>query len=65
MSRPVLLGNVRSRLVTLLAQRTPLYEQVADVVVDTDGRGLPDIVADAVTGLARLGPRAPAPEGAS
>lgn len=34
--RPLLLGNVRSRLVTLLRERTPLYEQCATLVVDTD-----------------------------
>lgn len=34
--RPLLLGNVRSRLVTLLKERTPLYEEAATMVVDTD-----------------------------
>lgn len=36
--RPLLLGNVRSRVKALLDERTPVYEQVATVVVDTDGR---------------------------
>lgn len=35
-SRPLLLGNVRSRIKVLLDQRSPLYESVADHVVDTD-----------------------------
>ncbi|MBZ5733831.1 shikimate kinase [Nocardioides sp. TRM66260-LWL] len=46
-SRPLLLGNVRGRIKQLLDERTPVYEAVATVVVDTDGR-TPDAVADAV-----------------
>jgi shikimate kinase len=46
-SRPLLLGNVRGTLKTLLDARTPVYEAVADASVDTDGRS-PDEVADLV-----------------
>lgn len=46
-SRPLLLGNVRGTLMTLLNERTPLYEEVATWTVDTDGRTA-DEVADAV-----------------
>jgi shikimate kinase len=46
-ARPLLLGNVRGTMKTLLDERTPVYESVARVVVDTDGR-TPDEVADAV-----------------
>jgi shikimate kinase len=46
-SRPLLLGNVRGTMKTLLDERTPVYESVAVAVVDTDGR-TPDEVADAV-----------------
>jgi len=53
-SRPVLLGNVRARLVALLAERTPLYEEVATLVVDTDGREVDDIATEVVD---RLGVR--------
>lgn len=42
--RPLLLGNVRSRIKTLLDERTAVYEEVATHVVDTDGR-TPDEVA--------------------
>lgn len=35
--RPLLLGNLRSRVKQLLEERTPIYEQVATLVVDTDG----------------------------
>ena len=49
-ARPLLLGNVRGRLVKLLAERAPLYAEVATVTVDTDG--LPaDEVADRVAAL--------------
>jgi shikimate kinase len=37
-SRPLLLGNVRGQLHALLAQRRPLYEEVADWTVATDDR---------------------------
>ena len=45
--RPLLLGNVRSRVKVLLDERTPIYREVADVVVETDGRTAPE-VADEV-----------------
>jgi shikimate kinase len=46
-SRPLLLGNVRSRVKQLLDERTPIYESVATVRIPTDGR-TPEQVADAV-----------------
>ncbi len=42
--RPMLLGNVRSRVKTLLDERTPIYESVATHAVETDDR-TPDEVA--------------------
>ena len=42
-SRPLLLGNVRSRIKALLDERTPVYESVADIVVDTDERSAQDV----------------------
>ncbi len=42
-SRPLLLGNVRSRIKALLDERTPIYESVADLVVDTDQRSAEDV----------------------
>jgi shikimate kinase len=35
-ARPLLLGNVRRRLLKLLNERAPLYSEVATEVVDTD-----------------------------
>jgi shikimate kinase len=45
--RPLLLGNVRSRVKALLDERAPLYRALAVAVVDTDGKS-PDQVADEV-----------------
>lgn len=45
--RPVLLGNVRGRLATLVAERSPLYAEVATITVGTDAR-TPEDVADHV-----------------
>jgi shikimate kinase len=49
-ARPLLLGNVRGRLVRLLNERTPLYAEVARASVDTDGL-TPEQVADRVEAL--------------
>lgn len=43
-SRPLLLGNVRGTLITLLDQRTPLYDEVATWTVDTDGLTIDEVV---------------------
>jgi shikimate kinase len=45
--RPLLLGNPRAQLRTMLADRRPLYLEVATATVDTDGQ-VPSAVADAV-----------------
>jgi shikimate kinase len=44
--RPLLLGNVRGRIKALLDERTPLYEAVATVTVDTDGRTPEDVARE-------------------
>jgi len=46
-SRPLLLGNVRGSIKALLDERTPVYESLATVTVDTDGR-TPEDVADEI-----------------
>ena len=45
-SRPLLLGNVRSRIKALLDERTPIYESVATLTVDTDGKEPAEVVAE-------------------
>jgi shikimate kinase len=51
-SRPLLLGNVRGRIKALLDERTPIYESVATLIVETDGRTAEDVAAEIVTALA-------------
>ncbi|MFT3886824.1 MAG: shikimate kinase [Arachnia sp.] len=42
-ARPLLLGNMRARLIELLRERTPVYEAVSTEVVETDGRGSSEV----------------------
>lgn len=35
-ARPLLLGNLRGTLIKLLAERTPVYQNLATITVDTD-----------------------------
>ena len=50
-ARPLLLGNVRGRIKALLDERAPVYESVASVVVETDGRTAEEVAADVVASL--------------
>lgn len=52
--RPLLLGNVRARIKALLDERTPIYESVARLVVDTDGRTPEDVAAEIRAALAEV-----------
>jgi len=54
--RPLLLGNVRSRVKQLLDERLPLYLEVAVVVVDTDGRTVDEVVAAVQDAVAEVAP---------
>ncbi|HET8560661.1 MAG TPA: shikimate kinase [Marmoricola sp.] len=45
-ARPLLLGNVRGTLKKLLDERAPVYESVATLVVDTDGRSPEDVAEE-------------------
>ncbi len=44
--RPLLIGNPRAQLRTLLDQRLPVYQQLAAITVRTDDRTPDDIAAD-------------------
>jgi shikimate kinase len=50
--RPLLLGNVRGRIKALLDERTPVYESVATLVVDTDGRTPEEVAGEVRAALA-------------
>jgi shikimate kinase len=54
-ARPLLLGNVRGRIKALLDERTPVYESVATLVVDTDGRSPEEVADEITTALAGVG----------
>jgi shikimate kinase len=45
--RPLLLGNVRTQLKTLLEARTPLYEEVATLTIPTNNTD-PETIADTI-----------------
>lgn len=49
--RPLLLGNVRARIKLLLDERTPVYQGLARITVETDGRSPEDIAADVVSAV--------------
>lgn len=54
--RPLLLGNVRSRVKQLLDERAPLYEGLASIVIDTDATSPTDVadqITNALTGFDR------------
>ena len=57
-ARPLLLGNVRATLGALLAERSPVYEDVATDVVDTSGSSLREVVDAVVAVLGQLPIRA-------
>lgn len=44
--RPMLLGNVRARMKSLLDERLPHYLEVSDVTVTTDGRAVDEVVEE-------------------
>ncbi|HWA66091.1 MAG TPA: shikimate kinase [Mycobacteriales bacterium] len=49
--RPLLLGNPRAQLRTMLAERRPLYLEVATATVDTDGRDTEAVAAAVLAAL--------------
>jgi shikimate kinase len=56
-ARPLLLGNVRGRLIKLLNERIPLYAEVATEVVDTNERTPAEVVASIVSNVPMKRPR--------
>jgi len=48
-NRPLLqTADPRARLEELMAQRDPLYREVADIIIDTDGRAAKSVAAEIV-----------------
>jgi len=52
--RPVLMANPRALMSALLEARRPLYDEVASVMVDTDGREPADITDEVARALSSL-----------
>lgn len=50
-SRPLLMGNVRGQIKALLDERTPIYQSVARLTVDTDGRSAREVADEIATRL--------------
>ncbi len=50
-ARPVLLGNVRAQMKSLMDARAPLYAEVARLIVDTDELAVDETVETIVAGL--------------
>lgn len=65
-NRPLLqTENPRARLETLMAEREPLYRELASLVIETDGRSVKDVVREIVQRLdSRRGIRRQPPAGA-
>lgn len=65
-NRPLLqTENPRARLETLMAEREPLYRELASLVIETDGRSVKDVVREIVQRLdSRRGTRRQPPAGA-
>ena len=63
--RPMLLGNVRARVKQLIDERTPVYEGLARIAVDTDGRTPREVAEEVDAGLRRLDTPSPSGSGYS
>ena len=55
-ARPLLLGNVRGRLLTLLNERAALYAEVAREVVETDDRTPAEVAGQIMAGTPDCAP---------
>jgi shikimate kinase len=54
-TRPLLSGDPLARLAELAEQRAPLYEQMATLIVDTDGRTTSQVASAVAAALHEIG----------
>ena len=47
-ARPLLLGNVRGQLKTLMEDRAPLYRGVSTAIIDSSGKSLKSVVVEVI-----------------
>ncbi len=52
--RPLLLGNIRARVKALLEERLPVYQSVASVTVDTDGKSAEEVADEVAAAVQNL-----------
>jgi shikimate kinase len=52
--RPLLLGNVRSRVKALMDEREPIYRELAAVVVDTDQKSAEEVADEVAAAVEEL-----------
>lgn len=55
-ARPLLVLNPRSQLRKLMEQRQPIYERLATITVDTDGRETAEVVDELAAALTKEAP---------
>jgi len=53
--RPLLAGDTSERLAELAQERTPIYSELATVIIDTDSASVDEVAADLVEALASGG----------
>lgn len=51
-NRPLLLGNVRSKMKTMLDERRPVYESLAKITINTDEKTVAEVASEIATALA-------------
>jgi shikimate kinase len=56
-TRPLLVGNVRGRLATLMREREAWYAEVSAASVETSGRTVEQVVADVIAYARQVDPR--------
>ena len=49
--RPMLSGDLRSRIETLMLQRSSTYEKTAHIIIDTDGKTIEDVSRSSIAYL--------------
>ena len=52
--RPMLSGDLRSRIETLMLQRSSTYEKTAHIIIDTDDKSVESVASEIASVLNRL-----------
>lgn len=49
--RPLLLHNPRGQWETLMQERRPIYESIADLIIDVNGKSLEEVVSEVMVAI--------------